>query len=202
VLALAAWTGRDRVRLVGHDWGATIAWMFAARHPERVERLAILNGAHPRLLLRELEKPDQRRRSAYFAFFQLPCLPEWWVTRRAYLERVLRGKAVSADAFGDADIERYHDALRRPGAAKAAIDYYRAARRWPLDAGAVRCPTLVVWGERDHALGPGLLDGLQQVAPDPRIVRIAGASHWVQHDAPETGEPRADRAPPAVSHRA
>ena len=62
--------------VVGHDWGGTIAWALAMNHPEVVDRLAILNAAHPRKLSQGLHHPDQLRRSWYFFFFALPDLPE------------------------------------------------------------------------------------------------------------------------------
>jgi len=68
--------GAETALLVGHDWGGTIAWATAMRHPEVVDRLAILNAAHPRKLSQGLHHPDQLRRSWYFFFFDLPDLPE------------------------------------------------------------------------------------------------------------------------------
>src|ERR1700749_3153892 len=68
--------GADSALLVGHDWGGTIAWTTAMNHPEVVDRLAILNAAHPRKLSEGLRHPDQLPRSWYFFFFAVPGLPE------------------------------------------------------------------------------------------------------------------------------
>ena len=77
VVGLARALGGRRVSLVGHDWGGVVAWFAAMWHPERVERLVILNAPHPAAYLRELRRSfDQPLRSWYTAFFQLPWLPE------------------------------------------------------------------------------------------------------------------------------
>ena len=68
--------GAESALVVGHDWGGTVAWTLAMNHPEVVDRLAILNAAHPRKLNEGLRHPSQLRRSWYFFYFQLPGLPE------------------------------------------------------------------------------------------------------------------------------
>jgi pimeloyl-ACP methyl ester carboxylesterase len=100
---------------------------------------------------------------------------------------------VRPGAFTDNDIEAYRDALARPGALTATINYYRALRagsrgrpsgpRW-RDA-TISVPTLVIWGVRDRYLGLPLLDGLERLVDSLRIERIPDASHWVQADAPD-----------------
>jgi pimeloyl-ACP methyl ester carboxylesterase len=94
------------------------------------------------------------------------------------------------DAFSSKDIQEYVDALSKPGALTAALNYYRAnitvagARRFaqwkPINA-----ETLVIWGERDPALSLTLLEGLHEMVPRLHIHRIPGSSHWVQNEAPE-----------------
>src|SRR5205085_3815459 len=68
--------GAQSALLVGHDWGGSVAWATAMSHPEVVDRLAILNAAHPRKLSQGLHHPGQLRKSWYFFFFALPRLPE------------------------------------------------------------------------------------------------------------------------------
>ena len=77
VVALVRGTGARRVRLVGHDWGGVVAWVVAARHPEVVERLAILNAPHPTIYRDRLWHPGQLLRSTYVGVFQVPGLAEW-----------------------------------------------------------------------------------------------------------------------------
>jgi epoxide hydrolase 4 len=185
--------GAQAARVAGHDWGAVVAWVTAMNHPEVVERLAILNVPHPRRFLRAVRRPRQLARSWYMLFFQLPWLPER--TARADGWRFFRvwslGTAASPGAFTAQDIDRYVEAWSQPGAATATINYYRALfrqspRRTEARIRVVQAPTLVIWGERDRYLGTELAD------PDPadvanleRVVRLPGASHWVQHDEPE-----------------
>jgi pimeloyl-ACP methyl ester carboxylesterase len=183
--------GAERAFLAGHDWGAAVAWVTAMNHPEVVERLAILNGAHPRRLLHGLRHPRQLARSWYFFFFQLPWLPErivraarWRSFRRSFRD-------ARPGAFTPYDMTRYVEAWSQPDAATAMINYYRAAlRQTPRRAEArirpIDAPTLVIWGERDRYLGAELAEPDRADVPNLEgVVRLSGASHWAQHDEPE-----------------
>ena len=189
LLGLLAALGHSRAHLVGHDWGGVLAFSFAAHHPERVEKLVVMNAPHPAAMARGLLRPSQLLRSWYIFFFQLPLLPERQVLEPHFMRRLLRGMAVDKSRFADSDIAVFERALAQPGAATAALNWYRAAFRdlrsslRPLPR--IDAPTMVLWGEQDQALGTELLDGLDQRVPDVRILRIAEASHWVQQDAPE-----------------
>lgn len=172
------------VPVVAHDWGAMVAYCLAARHPELVERLVILNGPHPEQFRTALRRFSQLVRSWYVFLFLLPFLPVWLARSRRVLTHVLRGGAVHPSSFTDQDVEAYVTAMQRPGAARAAISWYRAAFRFPVRApGAIRAPTLILWGERDATLTPRLLDGLDRYVPDVHIRRLPHASHWIEHDA-------------------
>ena len=183
-----------RAHVVGHDWGGVIAWRLAMWHPEAVGRLAILNAPHPAAYLRELlRSPSQPLKSWYAFFFQLPWLPEAVVgfDSFALLRRGFRADPARAGAFTRADVGRYVEALSRPGALTAAINYYRAAFRagpgeMSRDVRRIESPTLLVWGERDRYLSPRLAEGLGEWVADLRVERLPAASHWVQHDEPET----------------
>jgi pimeloyl-ACP methyl ester carboxylesterase len=182
--------GAESALLVGHDWGGTAAWATAMNHPEVVDRLAILNAAHPRRLQQGLRSPHQLRKSWYFFYFQLPGLPEHHVRAD--------GWQFFQDFLGDArppytpeEIERYVEAWAQPGAAAAMINYYRAAvRQSPKRAAAqlrpISAPTLVIWGQRDSYLGPELAEPDHEDVPNlDRVERLPDASHWVHHDEPE-----------------
>lgn len=186
VVGLVKALGAPRVKLVGHDWGGVIAWHVAARHPELVERLAVLNAPHPKVFVRRLFTSRQALKSWYMLFFQLPALPERRLVEASIIRRTFRGLAVDQGAFPDEVIDRYLEAIRRPGAATAALNYYRAALRPESLRGpmTIAAPTLVLWGMKDTALVPANLDGLERYVPDLRVERIAGAGHWIQHDAP------------------
>jgi len=192
-LVRAVGNGR-RAHVVGHDWGGIIAWTFAGAYPDLVDRLAVLNAPHPRLFLDHLwRSPPQMIRSSYALFFQLPFLPERLLAARdfAAVRGMLRRTPWRKGAFADADLTEYAAALSRPGALTAALNYYRAAARFSRETRRLACAattdaeTLVIWGERDIALGTELLDGLEGFAPRVRIHRLPDAGHWVQNEAPE-----------------
>jgi pimeloyl-ACP methyl ester carboxylesterase len=168
------------VPVVGHDWGAPITYRLAMDHPELVSRLFILNGPHPQHFMRLLRTNGvQRRRSWYIFFFQLPRLPERMLLRKGALERIFKG-AVNAET-----VREYEEAFARPYAATAAINFYRAAimkdrkPRTPV----IDKDVLVIWGERDFALGPECLEGLEEWVPRVRFERLPNAGHFVQQEA-------------------
>lgn len=180
-----------RAHVVGHDWGGAFAWYAPLFCPERLRSLTLLNAPHPLAFRRELKtNPAQRKKSSYVFFFQLPWLPEARIRAGdfAALEKMLRRDPVTPGTFSDEDIRLYKEALARPGALTAAVNFYRAAMRFPPRAKGRAWPaglrTLLVWGERDRYLGPGLLDGLDRWVPNLTVERIPDASHWVQADAP------------------
>jgi len=193
VVALIAHCGVTRATVVGHDWGGVVAWEVAMRRPDVVEKLIVLNAPHPAAFLRELRTPTQLARSWYAFAFQVPVLPELLIALGDYrmLRAVFRRDPVRPNTFTEDDIQRYRDAFAIPGARTATINYYRAAmRRNPrrITAEAVRsvtAPTLLIWGIGDRYLSPALTERLGQWVPRLRVERIVGASHWVQHDAPE-----------------
>jgi pimeloyl-ACP methyl ester carboxylesterase len=185
--------------VVGHDWGGAIAWSLAARQPAVVERLAVLNCPPPQVLARAiLRSPAQLRRSWYVLFFQLPRLPERRMAANGaeVVARALVGGAHRRGVWPPEELDAYREAFARPGRAKAAIDWYRAAfrralvprrsgRRMPITA-----PTLVLWGVEDRFLGRELVapERLRTVLADGNlatVVWIDDAGHFVQNEAPE-----------------
>jgi pimeloyl-ACP methyl ester carboxylesterase len=122
--------GAESALLVGHDWGGSVAWATAMAHPQVVDRLAILNAAHPRKLSQGLHHPGQLRKSWYFFFFDLPELPEsvvqadHWHFFRSFLRD-------AQPAYTPQEIDRYIEAWSQPGAATGMINYYRSSVRAP-----------------------------------------------------------------------
>ena len=191
VLALAAHYTKDKFVLVAHDWGGAVAWGVAIAHPGRLAKLVMVNSPHPYLFWRELcNNPAQQKASEYMRFFRLP-----------KAERVLseNGYARLLGAFSDLDEgarQALIEAWSQPGALTGGLNYYRASPMYPPsaeDPGAkklqlkpedfvVKVPTLVIWGERDTALLPGCLEGLEQVVPGVRVVRVPDATHWVARE--------------------
>ncbi|HEY4117944.1 MAG TPA: alpha/beta fold hydrolase [Byssovorax sp.] len=184
VAGLAKALGSERIHLVGHDWGGTLAFAVAERHPELVDKLCVIDGAHPELYRTGMWHGAQLLRSWYVFFFQLPALPELLVRSRFYLERVMRGAAPAA--FPDDAMQLYVDAMQGPGAATAGIDYYRAASKIGLSApGIIQATTHVLWGDHDEALSQELLTGLDRYAPGVTVKHFPGASHWLQEEHPD-----------------
>jgi epoxide hydrolase 4 len=188
VAALIQALGEERAHVIGHDWGGVVAWEAAFSHPEAVDRLVMVNGPPAQAIVRALvSSPRQLGRSWYVFFFNLPWLPEWLVTRPRAMGRIL-----SLGNFSDAEIEVYRDAITRPGAAWAGLAYYRAAtRRVFSDVRRPRhrkvpSPTLVLWGERDPALGKELTLHLDRYVRGPLLIEyLPDAGHWFIQDSPD-----------------
>jgi epoxide hydrolase 4 len=183
--------GEGTAALVGHDWGAIAAWIAAMRHPERVEKLAILNVPHPARSLDGLLSPMQLLRSSYMFFFQIPWLPEEVIRAGdfALLRSVLGRDPVRPGALTAEDIERYIEAIAQPGALTATINDYRALLRYPGQTRAllrmVEAPVLVIWGEKDRFLSRRLAEPPHLWVPNlVRVKRLPDASHWVAEDHP------------------
>jgi len=183
--------GERTAVVVGHDWGAIVAWITAMCHPRCVGRLAILNVPHPARLLDGLLSPGQLLRSSYMFFFQIPRLPEEVIRAGdfAILRSALHRDPVREGAFTAEDIERYVGAMARPGALTATLNYYRALLRNPKGTRAllkrVEAPVLVIWGERDRFLNRGLAEPPRLWVPNLlRVERLPDASHWVAEDRP------------------
>jgi pimeloyl-ACP methyl ester carboxylesterase len=182
--------GADSALLAGHDWGGSVAWATAMNHPEVVDRLAVLNAAHPRKLSQGLHHPSQLRKSWYFFFFALPELPEATVHANNwhFFRHFLRD---ARPGYTSEEIDRYIEAWSQKGAATGMINYYRSSvRTSPKRAEAaihtIKAPTLVIWGQRDQYLGQELAEPEHDDVPNlERLERLPDASHWVHHDEAE-----------------
>ena len=183
--------GERRADIVGHDWGGVIAWTFAMREPDYLRRLVVINAPHPATLTREWRHPGQWRRSAYVGFFQLPGVAENAITRDNYrqLWRTFRSADRGRTWLTDEDIQRFVDAMARPGAVTAALSYYRQLLRQGAatlgPARVIEPPALLLWGELDRYLGPWMSDNLESWAPHLRVRRFPTAGHWLNQQFPE-----------------
>jgi len=187
VIGLIDAADREQVDLIGHDWGAAVAWWTAARHPARVRKLGILNVPHPAALRKALRETwAQRIKSWYIAFFQTPLIPELLLSLAG--PGVILRSSGKPDTFSRRDLQRYEQAWARKGALKGMLAWYRAAFRNlgnTLTTGKINIPTLILWGDRDVALDKRAADDSLKWCRRGRIVHFPEASHWIQHDEPE-----------------
>lgn len=181
--------GYDRVKLVGHDWGAMVAWWTALRHPERLEKLAILNVPHPKVFAKTLNsKPIQMLRSTYAMFFQLPALPEaLWGLGGYKFAADMMPRTANAGSFSAEDMIKYREAWRKPGAMTAMLNWYRAYVRVPPPpptTARISVPTLMIWGAKDPFLDRSMAQPSIDLCDNGELVMVDDATHWVQHDQP------------------
>jgi pimeloyl-ACP methyl ester carboxylesterase len=150
--------GVDKVHLVGHDWGGAIAWEVAQRYGDRLASLSVINCPPYQIMLKELRRPEQLKRSWYFFFFQLPWIPEWRMrSDPEIIADVFRRNARNTEPFTRERLEPYIRQVRERGL--PGINYYRAAlRHIPQRLVPVTVPTQLIWGLRDPALGPYFAD--------------------------------------------
>jgi pimeloyl-ACP methyl ester carboxylesterase len=178
----------EQAHVVGHDWGAVVAWALAAWHPERVRQLGILNVPHPAVFQETLRSSlDQLRRSWYILFFQIPQFPEWLLSRNHHnaLIRMLVGSG-QRGTFSDDDLGAYRRAWLRSGVGPM-LHWYRAAARRAVfggrPVGRIMPETLVIWGAKDVALSQRMARPSVAMCENGRLNVIDDATHWVQHDA-------------------
>lgn len=183
VVALADALGADRFDLVGHDWGAVVAWWVGATYPQRLRRLVVMSGPHPDAWAAQaLRHPTQALRSTYVALFQLPWAPE--ATLGAFdfagLKAMMRGSA-KEETFDPATLDRYAEAWARPGRLTAMLNYYRALREReaPPEPARIRPPTLILWAGEDSFLDRHVAEAALALCDDGRLVIVEDATHWV-----------------------
>jgi pimeloyl-ACP methyl ester carboxylesterase len=197
-------TGGSTFTLVAHDWGGVVAWVFAALHPDMLDKLVIVNAPHPTLFGKLLsEDPAQQRASQYMLMFRGP-QAEATLSANSYgmLTSMVLGAGLKDGTVTEADKKMYVDAWSQPGALTGGLNYYRASAIGPPPAAAggttapsgdpppeppaliVRVPTLVIWGEKDTALLINNLNGLDRVVPTLTIKRVPEGTHWVVREKP------------------
>ncbi|HZH34310.1 MAG TPA: alpha/beta hydrolase [Pyrinomonadaceae bacterium] len=190
VLGLIRYFGHEQAAIVGHDWGALVAWAVAQKHPEAVWKLAALQVPPP-AAWRKNQTFKQLLASWYMFLFQIPALPEWLLGLNdfALLERALKTTTAASGVFSERDIAEYKKSWREGASLTPALNYYRAnilKRMFSTSAGdeKVSVPTLFIYGEKDSAVLPESVKGVQEfVDAQFTEVRIPNAGHWVQQEA-------------------
>ena len=184
VLSLLDAAGLGSAHVVGHDWGAAVAWALAAWHPERVRTMTALSVPHPAAMARAMVTSDQALRSYYMGLFQLPAVPEALILARgaAPLRRLLTRGGLPDDA-----VARYVERMREPGALTGALGWYRALPWNGRDpVGRVRVPTLHVWSTGDAFLGRAATEATARFVEAPyRLEVLEGVNHWIPELAPD-----------------
>jgi pimeloyl-ACP methyl ester carboxylesterase len=190
VVGLLDAQGRKDCYLVGHDWGAVVAWSVAITFPQRVKKLAILNVPHPAVMLDYLRKhPSQMLKSWYIGFFQIPGLADWLVSRNDYAQgaAALRGSS-RRGTFSEADIAEYKQAWQNSGGMTGMINWYRALVRYraamPGDL-RLRMPVRILWGKRDAFLRYEMAQASAALCDQVELTLFENATHWVQHEEAE-----------------
>ena len=181
-----------RVALGGHDWGGMLAWAFAARHPQNVERLVIFNAPHPCRFAELLQcDPAQREASSYAqrlsaAGAEALLAADGHARLRSLMQQSL--PTMPAD-----ELEALAAGWAAPGALTAMLNWYRALNLRNSHSvpdlapasGLIEAPTLLFWGEQDGSFVPANLEGLERWVPRLHIQRFADAGHWLPREKPE-----------------
>jgi pimeloyl-ACP methyl ester carboxylesterase len=189
VVGLLSALGHDEARVVGHDWGAAVAWWTALHHSDRLARLVAANVPHPTVFRRNLTRnPRQQLKSWYVLFFQLPSVPErlarlndWALPTRALRDSARPG------TFSSRDVARYRTAWSQPGAYAAMVNWYRAIVRERPEPRTTRVdvPTRILWGAGDQFLEREMAAESLDFCDDGSLRYFEEATHWVQHEEPE-----------------
>jgi epoxide hydrolase 4 len=185
---------RDRIYLVGHDWGASVSWWTALKYAERLKKLVIMNVPHPKVMSANLlSNPKQIQKSWYIFFFQLPMAAEKLAAANNYEWPVnLLKDSSRPGAFTPEDLEKYREAVAQPGAFSAMVNWYRAslqARNEIPESWQVKVPMLLLWGVHDIALIHEMADQSMKYCEKGRLMKFDQATHWLQHEEADTINP-------------
>ncbi len=186
--------GRESAHVAGHDWGAIVAWFFAARHPEMTKTLTALAVGHPAAVAAaSREDDDQKARSSYIRLFLMEGKAEEVLSEDDHRRlRLMFSIGPNPESVPKSVIDHFTRSLTRPGRLTAALNYYRAnlssgGAAWErlANIGPVNVPTALLWGDQDPALGRrGAEATAAYVEADYRFVVLEGAGHWLQFERP------------------
>lgn len=197
---MAALIGQAPLTVLGHDWGASVAYALAMSRPELLTRLIILNGVHPVPFQREMAAGGAQTEASQYIQYLRRAGSEDRLAEDNYARLMALFSArmdlgwLTEDLRGD-----YLREWARPGKLRTMIHWYRASPlkvgepgipltdvpQWPVEKMQVRCPHLLIWGMEDTALLPETTAGLEDFAPDLTRVEIPGADHWLHHQDPD-----------------
>jgi len=192
VCGLIGHLGYEKAAVVGHDWGAIVAWELALNRPEYVSKVCALQ-VPPFSVWRKNLSLKQILASWYLFFFQIPFLPEWFLSRNNFagLTGILKKLSAEPDVFSKADIAEYKKSWRESHSVRSFINYYRAdiLKKFYLGDGGsekIKVPTLFIYGEKDSVVLPETVKNVAAAIDAPfSEIRIPDAGHWVQQEAAE-----------------
>ena len=180
------------VTIIAHDLGGAVAWNYAIRHAGPLDRLVIMNTPHPAVFRRERKRWAQMKKSWYMFFFQLPNLPELLLTmnKGANFVRFLKKGFYRKEKLKQEDIEIYLQNALRSGGMRAMINWFRAifrslATAGPLPKEKLQVPTLLIWGERDVALGIWMSQGTEKYVENLSVRYLPETGHFVAEESPD-----------------
>jgi pimeloyl-ACP methyl ester carboxylesterase len=195
VAALIKAFGRESAHVAGHDWGAVVAWFFAARHPEMTKTLTALSVGHPAALAAASKNDeDQQARSRYVGLFLLEGKAERVLAEDDYRRlRLTWSIGPNPETVPRSVVEHFGRSLARPGRLTAALNYYRAnltavGAAWEglANIGPIATPTVLLWGDQDPALGRrGAEDTRTYMEGEYELRVLEGAGHWLNFDRPD-----------------
>lgn len=192
VTGLIDYFKREKAAVIGHDWGASVAWALAAKHPEYLSKLGALQ-VPPVSVWKKNQTLKQFFASWYMFFFQIPALPEYLLKLNDYaaLENALKNSTAEKGVFSDEDIAEYKKAWSEPFALTAMLNYYRAniLKRFFIntpETTKIKVPTAFIYGEQDKAILPETVKGVSEMIDAPyEEFHIPTSGHWVQQEASE-----------------
>jgi pimeloyl-ACP methyl ester carboxylesterase len=189
-IALLDALGIERTRVIGHDWGGWTAMLLGIDHPERVERMIVIDAPHPWPRQR-LSNLTEVWRSWYAGALAAPALGPWLLQRTGFVKGILR-RAAPPGTFTPAELDSYADSYRAPERARAINALYRYYHRTVVDGLRGRwrdrrltAPALLIFGAGDLYVTAKLVDGYQPFADEMRAEIVPAAGHFLVDERPE-----------------
>lgn len=181
---------REKAVVIGHDWGALVAWHLASTRAAYVEKVIPINVPHPAVFMGNMIKhPSQLFRSSYILFFQTPVIPEKILSANDFkVMKEMMLHSANPYAFSKSDIRQYKAAWSQRNAITSMLNWYRALRvgsMKQISEESITVPVKMIWGRRDPFLSFAFAKESMDLCEDGRLTMVDEATHWIQHEQPE-----------------